>query len=269
MLQLNTPNLHKVMQDFHTLTKIRIVIFDSNFKELMAYPLEREPFCHLLRQTPNGEAACFVSDKGGCLKCAKSRNPVIYRCHAGLTEVVVPIVDKGSILAYVMFGQFILKEGQIQTKKEIRCRFPDFSQEVEQLPVKTQQELNAAATVLQAITTYVMTNRWLVSNKSTFISEIDRYIEEHLADNISVDDICKTFRIGRTKLYQLSMNYLGCGLAEYIRKQRISHSQRMLKETDLPITDIAFASGFSDYNHFSRIFRKITGLSARQYRNSQ
>lgn len=268
MLQLNTANLHKVMQDFHTLTKIRIVIFDAEFTELLAYPQEREPFCHLLRQTPAGEASCSASDKSGCLKCAKSRNLVIYRCHAGLTEVVVPILDKGSVLAYVMFGQFIMQESQAHTKKEIRSDFPVFAQAVDQIPVKSQQELNAAATVLQAITAYVMTNRWLVSSKSAFIQEIDRYIENHLTESISVEEICAAFHIGRTKLYQLATGYLGCGLAEYIRKQRIAHAQRMLKETNLSVTDIAYTTGFSDYNHFSRIFKQLTGISARQYRNN-
>ena len=65
------------------------------------------------------------------------------------------------------------------------------------------------------------------------------------------------------------MDYLGCGLAEYIRKQRIVHAQRMLTETDMPITDIAFATGFADYNHFSRIFKLTVGLSAREYRKKQ
>lgn len=269
MLQLNTVGLHKVMQDFYTLTKIRIVIFDAEFNELLAYPKERENFCHLLRQTPKGEAGCFVSDKGGCLKCAKSKELVIYKCHAGLTEAVVPIIDKGGVLAYVMFGQIIPKETNEETKKEIKWRNPELAHEVDSIPIKSQRELSAAATVLQAITAYVMTNRWVVPNKSEFIREIDRYIEEHLAENITVDDICAAFRIGRTKIYELSVDYLGCGLAEYIRKQRIVHAQRMLTETDMPITDIAFATGFADYNHFSRIFKLTVGLSAREYRKKQ
>ena len=81
-----------------------------------------------------------------------------------------------------------------------------------------------------------------------------------------MEDICAALRIGRTKLYELSMDYLGCGLASYIRKQRIHHAQQLLSQTTKPITDIAFAVGFTDYNHFSRIFKQITGVSARLYR---
>lgn len=266
MLQLNTVGLYKVMQDFYTLTKIRIVIFDADFKELLAYPNEPLKFCHLFRQTKQGKEECFRSDKEGCLKCAKSRDLVIYKCHAGLTEAVVPIMDKDGVLAYVMFGQTIPKETCEETKASIKRNNPALAHEVDAIPVKSQKELNAAATVLQAITAYVMTNRWVVPNKSEFIREIDRYIDAHLQEDIVVNDICEALRVGRTKLYELSSDYLNCGLAEYIRNQRVAHAKRMLTETDKPITDIAFATGFNDYNHFSRVFKQITGVSAREYR---
>ncbi len=266
MLQLNTVGLRKVMQDFYTLTKIRIVIFDAEFQELLAYPEDRENFCSLMRQTEDGEAGCFRSDKAGCLNCANSKEPVIYRCHAGLTEAVVPITDKGNVLAYAMFGQIITKETSIETKQDIKNRFPDIAHEAENVPIKSQRELSAAATVLQAITAYVITNRWVVPSRSEFIQEIDRYIEAHLSENITIEGICAAFRIGRTKIYDLSMNYLGCGLAEYIRKQRISHAKKLLAQSNMTVTDIAEATGFSDYNHFSRLFKQSVGISARDYR---
>lgn len=269
MLQLNTVGLQKVMQDFHTITKIRIVIFDAEFQEVMAFPPKRENFCHLLRSTPKGDAICFRSDKQGCLQCAKCKELVIYRCHAGLTEVVVPIIEKGDILAYVMFGQIISRENSERTKKRLKSDYPEFAHEVDNIPIKSQQELNAAATVLQAITTYMMTNHWVAPSKSSFIREIDRYIDEHLSQHIKADDLCAVFRVGRTKLYEISEDYLGCGLAEYIRNQRIARAQQMLLQTDTSITEIAFLTGFSDYNHFSRVFKKIVGISAREYRKKQ
>lgn len=269
MLQLNTASLYQVMRDFYTLTKIRIVIFDADFRELLAYQQDREEFCQLLRQTPEGEAGCKVSDKNGCLRCAKSKELVTYRCHAGLTESVVPIIDKNRALAYVMFGQIVPRENCATTKSQILKKYPQYGREIESIPLKSTEELGAAATVLQAITAYMMTNRWVVPSKSEFIRQIDHYIEDHLAQNITVEDICDAFRIGRTKLYEISMDYLGCGLAEYIRNQRIRHAQRLLVGTNLSITEITFVVGFTDYNHFSRTFKQIVGISAREYRKRE
>ena len=66
MLQLNTSSLYPVLRDFYTLTNLRIVIFDTQFHELMAYPDERVGFCDLLRKHPAGEAACHKSDQESC-----------------------------------------------------------------------------------------------------------------------------------------------------------------------------------------------------------
>lgn len=268
MLELNTVSLYQVMRDFHILTKIRIVIFDAEFRGLLAYPQKREPFCELLRGTPEGEARCKSSDINGCMQCAKSRGLVTYRCHAGLTEVVVPIMDKNRVLAYVMFGQVIPGESCDATKDRLRRNYPQYDEQIDRIPVRSEQELDAAGTVLRAITTYMMTNRWVAPSKSEFIRQIDNYLQDHLAQNITVDEICDVFLIGRTKLYEISMDYLGCGLAEYIRTQRIRHAQKMLEQSDVSVTDIACAVGFSDYNHFSRVFKRLTGMSARAYRKA-
>lgn len=147
MLQFNTVSLYQVLRDFYTLTSIRIVIFDADFREVLAYPQEKEGFCALLRADPAGEAVCQVSDKGGCLKCAKSKELVIYRCHAGLIEAVVPIMDKSGVLAYVMFGQIVPLESCESTKAKIRKKFPGFASTIDQIPVKSSEELGAAATV--------------------------------------------------------------------------------------------------------------------------
>lgn len=269
MLQINSSSLYPVLRDFYTLTNLRIVIFDTQFQELMAYPEKRVDFCSLLRQKPEGETACRKSDRDGCKQCAKTKELVLYRCHAGLTEAVVPILDTDGVLAYVMFGQVLPRENGNSAKGKLKSNYPAFSDYIDRIPVKSAAELNAAATVLQAITTYVITNRWVTPGKSAFIRQLDRYIEENLRKTISVEEVCAAFHIGRTRLYALSSDYLGCGLAEYIRNQRIFHAQKLLTQTEMPITEIASAVGFCDYNHFSRIFKQVTGSSAREYRNSR
>lgn len=272
MLQLNTAKLHRILSDFYTLTKIRIVLLDNEFHELLSYPEERFGFCAMIRKNPQVNADCVACDHDACLKCSKTGELVLYQCHAGLTEAVVPIQDQGGLLGYVMFGQVLPSEAANQVKENLRKEYSErqfrgISQAIEQIPIKSSAELNAAATVLQALTIYVLTNRWVTPGKSEFIRQIDQYIHTHLDENITAEDICRDFQIGRTRLYSLSAKYLGCGLAEYIRKQKICAAKKMLTDTKKSIAEIACVTGFSDYNHFSRVFKQICGYSARQYRN--
>lgn len=267
MLQLNTENLFRVLKDFYTLTKIRIVLFDSDFQELLSYPMEWGAFCARLRADPAEDAKCKVSDRAGCMECAESKKLVLYQCHAGLTEAVVPIQDKNGVIGYIMFGQIIPEERCGQTRWNLRERYPLLLEDIGRIAVKPEADLGAAATILQALTAYVMNNGWVVPGKSEFIRQLDQYIETHMARSITVDDLCVEFHLNRSRMYTLSMTYLGCGLAEYVRTKRILHAQQLLAQTELPVSDVAAAVGFSDYNHFYRVFKKICGRSARAYRN--
>ncbi len=271
MLQLNQSVLIQVLKDFYTLTKIRIVLWDSDFNEILCYPEKRISFCSLIRQDGEIDAKCGISDRAACKKSEKAGGLVIYRCHAGLTEAVVPIQDRYGTMGYIFFGQTLLEDARKPAKKELRAafpeeRFPGINDAISSIGVKTKEELHAAGTVLQAITSYILSNQWVMPRRADFIRQLDSYILAHISGSITVEQLCRDFRIGRTRLYALASDFLECPIAEYIRKKRIEEAQRLLQETELSIAQIADATGFSNYNHFFRVFKEETGQSARAYR---
>lgn len=273
MLQFNKENLRKVFHDFYVLTHLRIVLIDSEFNELLSYPEKQYGFCAEIRRNMDVHSKCLASDKAGCLACANSKELNIYRCHMGLVEAVIPILDGGEILGYVMFGQILKSDTCDIERRRLKRTFANWPYRsidsvVDEIPTRSEEELNAAATILQALTTYVLFNRWVAPKKYDFIRRLDTYIEENLGGPISVDDICLSFGIARTRLYSIATDYLGCGIAEYIRKKRIFHAKEFLEKTELPISQIVYDTGFCDYSHFSRVFKEETGVTAREYRKS-
>ncbi len=273
MLQFNKENLRKVFHDFYVLTHLRIVLIDSEFNELLSYPETQQGFCAEIRRNMDVHSKCLASDKAGCLVCANSKELNIYRCHMGLVEAVIPILDGGEILGYVMFGQILKSDTCDMERRRLKRTFANWPYRsidsvVDEIPTRSEEELNAAATILQALTTYVLFNRWVAPKKYDFIRRLDTYIQEHLRGPISVDDICLSFGIARTRLYSVATDYLGCGIAEYIRKKRIFHAKEFLEKTDLPISQIVYDTGFCDYSHFSRVFKEETGITAREYRKT-
>ena len=273
MLQFNKENLRKVFHDFYVLTHLRIVLIDSEFNELLSYPEKQYGFCAEIRRNMDVHYKCLASDKAGCLACANSKELNIYRCHMGLVEAVIPILDGGEILGYVMFGQILKSDTCDIERRRLKRTFANWPYSsidsvVDEIPTRSEEELNAAATILQALTTYVLFNRWVAPKKYDFIRRLDTYIQEHLRGPITVDDICLSFGIARTRLYSIATDYLGCGIAEYIRKKRIFHAKEFLEKTELPISQIVYDTGFCDYSHFSRVFKEETGVTAREYRKS-
>lgn len=271
MLDINRSNLHKLFRDFYTLTGIKVVFLDNTRKMLMNHAPQQSTFCSVVRNHEYWGKKCRECDSANVEQCARSGRSIKYRCHLGLTEAITPVYDKNGILGYITFGQMLLDEYADEAKERLKKmfkeeEFPGITEAIDNILIKTQEELEASVTILEAITSYMLSNQWVVPQKSGFIRHMDKYIENNLENNIGVDDICREFRIRRTHLYSVAKEYLGCSIAQYIREQRISHACRMLRETDDSISTIAYKTGFSDYGHFSRIFRQIQGVSASNYR---
>ena len=104
-LNLNKTSLLELMQDFYILTGIRIVIFDSAYREVLAWPADRCSFCRLMHDHEISEKQCAVRELHIFERCRKNSELEIYHCPAGLVEATAPLIDNGIIIGYIMFGQ--------------------------------------------------------------------------------------------------------------------------------------------------------------------
>ena len=66
-----------------------------------------------------------------------------------------------------------------------------------------------------------------------------------------------------------SLERYGKGLCVYLTQKRVERAQEMLAQTDLSLSEIAYATGFSDQSHLARHFRHLLGTTPREFRWSQ
>src|SRR5262245_17195638 len=62
--------------------------------------------------------------------------------------------------------------------------------------------------------------------------------------------------------------HVGCSVGEYVRRRRVARACDCLATSDMALSEIALASGFHDQSHFSRVFRRYTGMSPGAYRRA-
>ena len=93
------------------------------------------------------------------------------------------------------------------------------------------------------------------------------YMEEHYAEKIYLNDVAEQIFVSQWHLSKLLNKELGQNFSEVLNGIRIKKAEELLKDPSLRIGDIAEEVGFLDVAHFSRIFKKITGVSANEYRN--
>ena len=99
------------------------------------------------------------------------------------------------------------------------------------------------------------------------IAEALKYIHNNINTKIKIEDLCKISNLSPTSLGVYFKKITGKTVVEYINKIKIDKSKQLLKETDFSITDISYELGFSDSAYFNRVFKKMTSLSPKGYRN--
>lgn len=276
-LNLNRELLLDLMKNFYVLTNIKIALFDTNGYEVLSYPYMHCPFCAYVRSFENGARDCLDSNRRSFERCQHTGNMEIYKCHAGLIETTVPLIDNGVVTGYIMFGQITDETNSSNVSASLSSYVSRYNRlqpkgvdaSIYRVTYKTRDQIIAAAKILEACTFYVLLKDMVSLHRKTFMENLDSFLLDHLSEDLSIGRLTQEFHISKNKLYESCSKYLSTGIAEHIKKLRLDEAKRLLTETDLPVYEISERIGFSDYNYFCRTFKKEIGMPARQYRRSE
>ena len=92
------------------------------------------------------------------------------------------------------------------------------------------------------------------------------FVTENYAEEIEVADMAEHVFLSVSQLQREFANCFGISPIRYLREVRIGVARHLLESTDLPMSQVAGDCGFYDQSHFSRHFRKSTGLTPLNYR---
>ena len=103
----------------------------------------------------------------------------------------------------------------------------------------------------------------------TYAEKAESYIETNYSYPITVEDIASYVGISRSHLFRSFQNYMNRSPKEYLTEYRIKQACRLLRETDLSVSAIAYSVGFENNLYFSKAFRKQKDESPSEYRKSR
>ena len=102
--------------------------------------------------------------------------------------------------------------------------------------------------------------------KISYVEEALRYMESNYADSVNIQVIADYLNIERTYLYRLFKDITGVSPQEYLLDYRIRRACTLLRETSLPVGDIARSVGYHDAMYFSRLFHQKKNCTPTRYR---
>lgn len=167
----------------------------------------------------------------------------------------------------IMFGFFYLRCGLME------C-FEEHSPVWERMNVDTYYAYLNARSFQQVIKNIYLSYQKYMQEEQKRLKEkkgkpillAARYVKEHYADQISLEEVAEASNVSPTYLSKLFKNEMQVGFNDYLTQVRLEESEKLLAETNLSVREIAAKVGYLDEKYYSKLFKKSTGIKPTEYR---
>lgn len=289
---VSSANLfQELLETIENLTGVRTVIYDRQKFTTRAgrhaidnaFAGHRSRFCALVRTTEAGTKGCGASDvEGAVLEAGQRGEPFLHVCHAGLTEVVMPVVYRSEHFATVFCGQAIIEDCPAgddrwmrERARELGIAPEDLLAARDELPRITKAKLwqigrllYLALSRLAESESRAALDRALAIERSKPIRAAIRFVEERFREPIGIEQIAQHIHITPAYLSRLFRKAMGMTFIDYLSQRRIAEAKDLLKNTAMKMSDIAFEVGYSHQSYFGRKFKQVTGQTPFEYRQA-
>lgn len=106
-------------------------------------------------------------------------------------------------------------------------------------------------------------------NNSLLVSQISKYIQNHISESIKTSDIANYLNKSRGRITTEFKNQTGVNLSDFIRIKKIEEAEELLSRTNKSLVFISNYLGFSSQSHFCKVFKDIKGVTPDQYRKKK
>ena len=236
----------------------------------------RASFCTQIDARREGRARCVDCEARAVRLRSAGEGARFDRCHAGVCGAIVPILwaTGRAPMAYLAAGPF-LDDAPIEAQwQDVRARLDWFPGGTDalceafyELRRYAPDERDALAAILEAVADYARLSGMIQPAGESDLRRLERFLDEHYMEKLSLASISAQLHIGRTRLCALAKELSGGQtLFSMIAQRRIEAAKTMLIQSEQPISAIAESVGISDYNYFSKIFRTAVGVSPSEFR---
>lgn len=91
----------------------------------------------------------------------------------------------------------------------------------------------------------------------------------HMSAPFTIESLADEIGVSKRKLERTFVDALGCSPAEHYRALRLSRVAELLRETDMPLQQVAQKTGFASYQHFCNLFKRRYGVRPSEYRDGR
>ena len=131
-------------------------------------------------------------------------------------------------------------------------------------------DIAASAQLTQLLAECIQSVNMQEENRAVpeLVQQIREYLLNHYAENISLDTLSQQFSVSKYHLQRLFKKYTGQSPLEFLSVVRMTRAKELLRTTDMPVGDIAYAVGLENASYFVSKFRSLEDITPHRYRKS-
>lgn len=107
----------------------------------------------------------------------------------------------------------------------------------------------------------------ITGNIRDYVKEAVAYINENYFEELTLSGLSEKYAVESSYFSRLFKQQTGENLMLYIASRRMEKAKELMQREDINIAEVAFMVGYDDYTYFSKVFKRHTGVSPREYRN--
>lgn len=222
-------------------------------------------YCARLQTSQAMSAECKKCEQLALRITRRGLKTQYFTCHAGLKECISPVIYNGEVLGFVMIGQVLFTEDNGTNIDPIRewieengFNFNEIRSLYLLLPRIGHEKQQALLKMISALASLVHIEGIVRRIELPLIARIEKYVDEHLNEPISLDDVVEALSVSRSTICHTLRTEKNCTFVKLVNQKRVDVVRKAIA-SGKTVAEAAEMAGFSSVSYCSRVFLQVTG----------
>ncbi len=270
---LANEDIQRIFDDFCKLFDIQIDFRSAQDSSVITSGFNRPSsrYCALI-QDRYGKDTCAHLDAAKRVEAHRGNTCVHYKCHAGLTDAILPIRIRDIVVGDGFIGQFRTRE-TIPVKIAAGAQDEAVRKELEaafaRLPLISKDSMLRVLSIFSNMLDYIITKEMVAIQGDMLAEKLAAHIESHLGRRISRDECAAVIRRSPVTVSQIVRKNYGMTFKQFVLNRKLMCAEKIIaKQPGINLSEVAERLGFYDQFHFSRSFKKYRGMNPSSVKGS-
>ncbi len=197
----------------------------------------------------------------------KERCPFVIHCHAGATELIVPIFVREEFLGILCAGTFF---------NPAHSGYRDSGEERRKLPCISEERLRNLGVLITAMAGRYLEKMELPSVRNPLLRQMLShdlrivraviYLRRHYAEPVQAEDVAADIHLCASHFLHIFPKETGYPFSDFLQRLRVESARKLVEGTDIPLSEIAEMCGIRYQSRMGVLFRRYLGTSPRDLR---